>query len=211
MGLNLNSISGRNRGEGQRCAFGNRARRQAIQIEGEMSQSGALSDATLCGSGSGNAQSVVGPSTKRSTGVAARGGDIDDDALMCAASLPMDRPDGEAIVHTRRGAERNAARHARFGGDKVLLVSASFSGQGEMEVGFCRHAETAADGVAKLDVEQGGFGRVLGNDPQRQYNVVEIANRMSASAIRKALRRWPQRSHRFDVLGAGEIQCRRDC
>ena len=83
---------------------------------------------------------------------------------MCASSLAVDRSDGEAIVHDGRRSERNAARHAPFGGDKVPLLGASFSREREMKVRFRRHTETAADGVAKLDVKQGRFGRVLGND-----------------------------------------------
>ena len=42
MGLNLDGVGGRNRGEGQRRAFGDRAGWQAIEIEGEASQSGCV-------------------------------------------------------------------------------------------------------------------------------------------------------------------------
>ena len=62
------------------------------------------------GSGSGSDQSGVGPSTKRSTGACAGGGNVDHDARVRLSRLAMHGENGKAV----RRAERHAARHAHI-------------------------------------------------------------------------------------------------
>ena len=99
-------------------AIGVRAGRQAVELEREAPRARRARRASArLGSGSGSAQSGVGPSTKRSTGApcgAATSTTTRSMRVRRARDAPNERPDRASVR-----AERDAARHARLRGERA--------------------------------------------------------------------------------------------
>ena len=135
-------------------------------------------------SGSGSAQSGCRPFGKKIDRRSRGRCDLDHDPLARAAPFAARRANGEAAGGAA-GAERRAARNARFRCNERRLFGAALARQREVKLGFDRHAQVTAHCIAELQVERGRLGGVVRKDAQRQHDVAVIADRVAARAVRE--------------------------
>ena len=128
---------------------------------------GASPGAAGASSGSGNAQSGVRALGEQINRLALRRGDLNDDTLGRLARDAVQRTDRKVAAR----AEWDAAWHAGLGCGERRVLAAGLGGEREVERGFGRDAQRAANGVSDFRVQRGWFRGVLRHDTHRQDDV----------------------------------------
>ena len=93
--------------------------------------------------------------------------------------------------------------------EQRTVLSARHAGDGEFGAGLDGNAEFLADRVVDIGAERHWLVGIFGDNPQRQHDLVVIAQRIAAGAVVKFRRSRPQHGDGLDIFRFGEIETRR--